>query len=109
MISSPRRIPKHIAGDRSFVFEADTHALRKRLPPKQAVRVGGNSKRGNRLESHFPIVSELPDHSSTTLSFASHNPISGPFQSSRHLDTAAARGTWKGGAGRGRTAEIFAF
>ena len=31
-----------------------------RLPPKQAVRVGGNSKQGNRLESHFPIVSELP-------------------------------------------------
>ncbi len=37
-ISSPRqRIPKHIAGDRSFVFEADAHALRKRLPPKQVL------------------------------------------------------------------------
>jgi hypothetical protein len=59
-ISSPRRIPKHIAGDRSFVFGADAHALRKRLPPKQGVRVGGNSKQGDRLESHFPIVSELP-------------------------------------------------
>jgi hypothetical protein len=32
-----RRIPKHIAGDRSFVFEADAHALRKRLPPKQTI------------------------------------------------------------------------
>ena len=34
-ISSPGRIPKHIAGDRSFVFEADAHGLTKRLPPKQ--------------------------------------------------------------------------
>jgi len=32
-----RTILKHIAGDGSFVFEADTHALRKRLPPKRVL------------------------------------------------------------------------
>jgi len=31
--------PKRIAGDRSFVFEADAHALRKRLPPKQTITI----------------------------------------------------------------------
>jgi hypothetical protein len=49
--------------------------------PKQVVRVGGNSKQGNRLESHFQILSELPFQSTQNPSYAFPNPVSGRLSS----------------------------